>query len=56
MIKLLLVLFAVIVGVLLAADVAIHSDQLRWFFAAFAAYAAASLPIPDVGIPTRNKE
>lgn len=55
MIKLLLVAFAAVVLVLLALDAAIHADQFRWQCAALGAYVAASLPIPDVAVPTRKK-
>lgn len=56
MVKLALVVFAVIVFVCLAFQVAIHSQEFRWAAGAVAAYMAASLPIPDVGVPSRNKE
>lgn len=54
MVKLALVAFAVVVLLLIAADLFIHTDQFRWAAGAVAAYMAASLPIPDV--PTRSKE
>lgn len=50
MVKLLLVLFAVVVFALLAADWLIHADQARWAFGAAAAFAASFLPFNDIAV------
>jgi hypothetical protein len=55
MVKLALVVFAVVVLFLLALDIVIHTDQFRWLAGALCAYVAASLPIPDVAVPTRKQ-
>jgi hypothetical protein len=52
MIRFLLVLFAVVIFVLLAAQWLIHADQVRWAYGAFAAWAASFLPFPDVAAPS----
>jgi len=55
MVKLALVVFAVAVFVLLAFNVVIDADKVRWAEGAVAAYMAASLPIPDISIPKRGE-
>lgn len=55
MIKLALLLFAVVVFVLLAADWAIDQDQFRWAAAAAAAFVAAHVPFADVAVPSRRR-
>lgn len=47
MVKLLLLLFSVVVLVLLAGNWAIHADQVRWSYAALAAFVITFLPFTD---------
>ncbi len=56
MIRLVLVLFAAVVLVLLAAGWLIHGDFFQWQCGALAAYVIAQLPFNDVAVPTRKSE
>lgn len=51
MIKLLLLIFSVVVFVLLAANWMIHADQVRWSYAALAAFIVTFIPFHDMAAP-----
>ena len=55
MVKLLLILFSVVVLVLLAGGWVIHTDIVRWSYAALAAFIATFLPFNDIAIPARRQ-